>query len=300
MRMKRSKKALYYIIPNRTKDPGLVFARRVARFLREQKEECRIWSEDERFCAVPEEEKKRKRIALVLGGDGTVLRAVHDMHTETIPVLGINLGTVGYLAEIEKSGYRDALLRLLDGKYYLEKRMMLSGEIRTRAGKKKKMDGAEVFTSLNDIVLMRQGSLRILQFKVYVGGRVLNAFHADGVIVSTPTGSTAYNLSAGGPIVEPTAEMVLLTPICAHELVARSIVLSAGQEIMIELVMEKNRTEEDAACRVVFDGVEELEMEPGERILIRPAERRAQLIKLRRTSFLDTLRTKLEHGSGAN
>ena len=123
--MKRSKKALYYIIPNRTKDPGLVFARRVARFLREQKEECRIWSEDERFCAVPEEEKKRKRIALVLGGDGTVLRAVHDMHTETIPVLGINLGTLGYLAEIDRGSLTGALDRLVSGQFDIEERMML-------------------------------------------------------------------------------------------------------------------------------------------------------------------------------
>ncbi|MBO5564829.1 MAG: NAD(+)/NADH kinase [Lachnospiraceae bacterium] len=295
--MAKQKKTMYYIMPNRTKDVRGTFTKKVERFLKDHGKECMVLTEEREDGqrVIPPLPKGYEGVALVLGGDGTVLRAVRDMRKDQMPVLGFNLGTIGYLAEIEKAGWEEALLKVISGEYSTEKRMMIYGEVRTPDGRKKTKVHEYGCMALNDIVLVRQGSLQILSFTVYVGGRKLNSIHADGLVIATPTGSTAYNLSAGGPIIEPTAKMILLTPICAQELGARSIVLSAEQEIMVELVMEKNRTKSDASVKVVFDGVEELVMEPGDRILVRPSERKTTLIKLGDSSFLDVLHRKLEN-----
>ena len=295
--MAKQKKTMYYIMPNKTKDPRGTFTRKVERFLLEQGKECMVLTEERKDGqrVIPPLPKGYEGVALVLGGDGTVLRAVRDMRSGQLPVLGFNLGTIGYLAEIEKTGWEEALKKVIDGEYMLEKRMMIYGEVRTRDGKKKTKIHEYGCMALNDIVLVRQGSLQILSFNVYVGDKKLHSLHADGLIIATPTGSTAYNLSAGGPIIEPTAKMILLTPICAQELGARSIVLSADQEIMVELVMEKNRTSSDAGVKVAFDGEEELVMDPGDRILVRPSERKTTLVKLGNSSCLDGLHRKLEN-----
>ena len=129
--------------------------------------------------------------------------------------MGINMGTLGYLTEIEVDRIEESLDQILSGHYMLEDRMMLDGIFD---------DGGEN-VALNDIVLSRKGNLRIIHFNVYVNGTLLNSYDADGIVISTPTGSTAYNLSAGGPIVEPTASLIVITPICSHALNTSSIVL---------------------------------------------------------------------------
>ena len=147
--------------------------------------------------------------------------------------------------------------------------------------------------ALNDIVLTRHGSsVHMIKFNVYVNGELLNTYRADGMIVSTPTGSTAYNLSAGGPIVEPTATMIVLTPICSHALNTSSIVLSAEDEIVLEVGEGRDGAEEKAS--VSFDGENNLTLKTGDTITINKAQDVTKLLKLSKDSFLEILRTKMK------
>lgn len=256
---------------NKSKDPELKFAGEVETFLRERKVYCTISD----HTVDPESD-----MVLVLGGDGTVLRAVREMGNSQKPVLGINLGTLGYLTEADGSSWKDALEQILTGEYFLESRMMLEG-------------GRSRQVALNDVVITRLGVLRILSCKVYVNGHFLNTFQADGIIISTPTGSTAYNLSAGGPIVEPTAQMLLLTPICPHTVNTRSIVLAADRRIEIEIGTEERHGDELPEAAVIFDGVEGDRLLRGEKIEIAVSDRSMKLIRLSNKSFLETLHRKM-------
>ena len=222
---------------------------------------------------------------LVLGGDGTVIQAARDLARRDVPFLGINVGTLGYLTEVEASEYGQALDTLIRGEYYLEKRMMLCGEVFTEEGK------TYAGKALNDIVISRQGVLRVVNFQIFVNGRYLNSYNADGRIISTPTGSTGYNLSAGGPIVEPWAEMLLITPICPHTLNARSIVLSGHDQV--EIVIGPGRKMEKDRAVATFDGDTEIGLVSGERVKIRRSIHATKLIKLNDQSFLEVLSRKL-------
>ena len=265
----------FEIYTNVTKDQGRIFEQEVCRFLREQGAECET-GHKEGFT--PE-------CCIVLGGDGTVLRAAGWARKRKIPILGINLGTLGYLAETEKSCWRDALIQLLQNRYNVEERMMIAGEQEGNTGEKR------AFHALNDIVIGRSGCLRIMNFDVYVGGVLLNSYRADGIIVCTPTGSTAYNLSAGGPIVEPGAKMMVLTPICPHQIGARSIVLSSDS--VIEIIIHRQERDQDMTAVADFDGNERMELRPEEPFAERRSPEVTRLIKLEDRSFLETLHRKL-------
>ena len=232
----------------------------------------------ERFGNVPEDTD----LILVLGGDGTVLGAVRTIGDRDIPVLGINMGHLGYLAEVELGDFESSLYRVLAGEVHFEMRMMLEGSVPGRTGS---------IRALNDIVITRHGSLRMLKFNVSIGGKYLHTFSADGMIISTPTGSTAYNFSAGGPIVDPTAELFLLTPICAHSVFGRSIVLSTEDCITIEIGEGRKVSEYEA--QAAFDGESEILLEAGESIEIRKSGKSTKLIRLGDDSFLNTLRQKM-------
>lgn len=170
---------------------------------------------------------------LVLGGDGTLIRAATRVETLEIPLMGVNLGTLGYLCEVEEATVFDAIDSLMADKYMTEDRIMLTGHKR----------GSETSrVALNDIVIHRKGNLQILSLNVYVNGEFLNNYHADGIIVATPTGSTGYSMSAGGPIVDPKGDMILLTPNNAHNLTSKSIVLSGDDEIEIEILSRRSKT----------------------------------------------------------
>ena len=216
---------------------------------------------------------------------GTVIQAARDLARRDVPFLGINVGTLGYLTEVEASEYGQALDTLIRGEYYLEKRMMLCGEVFTEEGK------TYAGKALNDIVISRQGVLRVVNFQIFVNGRYLNSYNADGMIISTPTGSTGYNLSAGGPIVEPGAEMLLITPICPHTLNARSIVLSGHDQV--EIVIGPGRKMEKDRAVATFDGDTEIGLVSGERVKIRRSIHATKLIKLNDQSFLEVLSRKL-------
>ncbi len=216
---------------------------------------------------------------IVLGGDGTMLQAARSVAFQDIPLLGVNLGTLGYLAEVEKSGIDEAMSRLLSGDYYVEDRMMLRGVIGDRKD-----------YALNDIVISRASDIQAIDYNIYVNDLLLYSYHADGIIISTPTGSTGYNMSAGGPIVEPSANMTLLTPICPHTLNSRSMVLSADARIEVELL--PGRSKRNPKVVAAYDGSGAIEMDSGDRMVINKSKKITKIIKFNRVSFLEVLGKK--------
>lgn len=223
---------------------------------------------------------------LVLGGDGTMLRAARDYVDTGILLCGINLGTVGYLTEVDSENVDTAIERLMRDDYMVQERMMLEGEAQNSEGTFGK------FHALNDIVVSKSGSFQAINFDIYVNGRFLKNYSADGVIVSTPTGSTGYNLSAGGPIVEPDSNIVVLTPVSPHTLISRSIVLSGKDEIKIVIAKGKNGGVQSAVA--MADAQTHFDLESDDSIEIRRSANKVKFAKLNSTSFLDTLKGKLQ------
>lgn len=222
---------------------------------------------------------------IVIGGDGTMLQAAWDTKRLDIPLIGVNRGTLGYMTEIEPGDLEEALDKLVEGDFTTEKRMMLRGSVMWNSG-----DVQEDW-ALNDIVISRKGSLQIHKLKVYVNGQFLNEYNADGIIVSTPTGSTGYSLSAGGPIVEPKARLIMLTPVCPHTLNARSIILSPEDEVIIEVPADRNG--EAQTVEASFDGTHKVLMKTGERIRIVASEKTTEIIQINKVSFLEVLHKKM-------
>lgn len=224
--------------------------------------------------------------AMVLGGDGTLLRAAKVVLPRQIPLLGVNLGTLGYLAEVDTETLYPAIDALLEDRFTVERRMMIHGTV-WRGGEKIVSD-----TALNDIVLTGLKSLRTYRFLNFVNGEFLNAYSADGVIVSTPTGSTGYNLSVGGPIVSPDATLVILTPLASHSLISRSIVFSGSDHIRIEIGEGRTGVEQDVAS-AWFDGSGEVRLGTGDAVEIRMSGMYTSIIKINHVSFLEVLRKKM-------
>ena len=287
----------FYVITNSEKDKELETTRRIYDYLREHGKTCTV-REYQRKSTEPESGDfrytdeawipKGTECILVLGGDGTLIQAARDTVNRRIPLLGINLGTLGYLAEIEKSGVGDALDSLMADRYTIEPRMMLEGRV-YRAGREAVQDIA-----LNDIVVNRAGDLRMVDYEISVNGEPLNRYGADGMIVSTPTGSTGYSLSAGGPIVSPMASMIVVTPICPHTLAARSIVLSGEDRVTIRLGPGRRAQSEEAFAS--FDGGGSVSMATGDYVEIEKSEKTVNILKISRISFLEVLRNKM-HGN---
>ncbi len=229
---------------------------------------------------------------LVVGGDGALLRAARNMAERNmaernIPLIGINTGHVGYLCELEEETAIQGIRRLLDGEdYVVERRMLLSGRSISQAGI------SEERLALNDIVIYRCGALQVMDLVISVNGEYLNTYSADGIIVATPTGSTAYSMSAGGPIVDPKAELLVVTPISPHTLNAKSIVLGAEDEITIEVKARSGGQEEKA--EISFDGAPVGALRAGEQIVVKKSQSYTGILKLSRLSFLERLREKLQ------
>lgn len=223
---------------------------------------------------------------IVLGGDGTLIQAAHDLKGTSYPLIGINLGNLGYLSEVDQENLFPSLDRLLRDEFFIEERMTLLGEI-VRDGQVICSD-----TALNDIVLTRLESMKMLRFSLYVDGQFIARYNADGMIVATPTGSTAYSLSAGGPIVLPTSDLFVLTPICAQTLTtARSIVLP--DNVRIRLVVEAKDGIRTLVQAVSFDSDTVVSVHPGDELIIRQSADKVRLIRLDKKSFLETLGKKL-------
>lgn len=281
----------FYLIANQTKDEAYRVTGEVARYLREHGKECFVPKEasaiqgEKYHYTNPEEIPEDIDCAIVLGGDGTLLQAARDVVDRQIPLLGINLGTLGYLAGIDRNSILPALDHLLAEEYEIEKRMMLSGEI-FRDGEKLAEDIA-----LNDIVIGREGRLRVMQFENYVNHSFLNSYNADGIIIATPTGSTGYSLSAGGPLVSPQASMLLMTPLAPHTLNTRSIIFPENDVISVRLGPARDGGPENG--KVFFDGDTDYPFRTGDRVDIRKSEKDTRLVKISKISFLETLRRKM-------
>ncbi|MGN0429569.1 MAG: NAD(+)/NADH kinase [Acetatifactor sp.] len=270
----------FLIYTNQMKDKEYQITGEVKRLLEEKGQQVTLFSEL-KSGEIP----VHMDAMLVLGGDGTVLQAVRETKTEPIPLIGINLGTLGFLAQIEPAGIEEALDRLIAGDYTREERMMLQGQAVFADGSVR-----EGF-ALNDIVITRNGPLQMLKLNIYVNGRFLHQYQADGVIVTTPTGSTGYSLSAGGPLIAPGAKLLMLTPICPHTLNQRSIIFSS--EDVIEIEIPEGRDGQMQRVSASFDGVTSAYITTGERIRIRKSEQCAEFILMNQESFLDVLNRKM-------
>ncbi len=280
----------FFIITNLLKDPQLKVARKIQSYLEAKGKACVI---QERASSDgiqnykytdPAQIPQDIECVLVLGGDGTVLQASRDLVERDLPLFGINLGTLGYLAEIDRESIEPAIDKLVLDEYVIEERMMLEGSA-YHMNKKLMTDIA-----LNDIVICRSGRIRVMDFYIYVNGRFLNSYSADGIIVSTPTGSTGYSLSVGGPIVSPAASMILITPIAPHTLTARSVILPDDAGVKIEIGQRGDVFEEAEAT---FDGDTIVKMTSKDYIHIKKSERTVRFIKTDEISFLEILRRKM-------
>lgn len=284
----------FYVITNCEKDKDLETTGQIYNYLRQRGCACEVREYQRRNHPSGETDWKYTDDSwipqgtdciLVLGGDGTLLQAARDTINRKIPLLGINLGTLGFLAEIEKSGIPDALDSLLLDNYTIEPRMVLEGSV-YRNGRETVKDIA-----LNDIVVNRSGALRVIDYEIQVNGEPLNRYSADGMIVSTPTGSTGYSLSAGGPIISPMASMIVVTPICPHTLTARSIVLSGGDSVRVQIGSGRRSLHEEAFA--TFDGEVPVPMETGDYVEIHRSEKIVNILKISKVSFLEVLRNKM-------
>jgi NAD+ kinase len=234
---------------------------------------------------IPDEELPQKvDLILVLGGDGTMIATARMLGDSEVPVIGVNYGGLGYLAEFRIDELFTALEAILAGDYKLEQRVMLAVELRR---------GDELVTKnrvLNDVVMNKSALARIIQIETYLNEQFVNSFRADGLIVSTPTGSTAYNLSAGGPIIFPTMNTVVITPICPFTLSNRPIVVPDDSVIEIRLLTEK----EDVA--LTLDGQVGFPIQARDRVIIRKSNTTFNLMQPKNRNYFDLLRDKLRWG----
>lgn len=284
----------FFLITNRMKDPQGIHTKRIQKYLEEHGAETVCVDENYFVPAQDGSDAGKLRpeadsCILVLGGDGTLLQAARDTFETEIPLLGINLGTLGYLAEADMENVEQILDRLLKDSCEREERMVLEGRICRENTDAQETEGQDF--ALNDIVISRCGSLQILTLRIFVNGQFLNSYSADGMIVATPTGSTGYNMSAGGPIVEPQARLLLLTPICPHTLNTRSIVLSPEDEVVIEI--PQGRDNGTQTVEASFDGSHKKTMRTGDRIEIKKASRTVGFLKVNSESFLSVLHKKM-------
>lgn len=270
----------FLIVTNETKDPDMILTGQIRDYIEKKGGSVTLGTTFEK-----KEVSANTDCVLVLGGDGTLLKAARDTAGLGVPILGINLGTLGYLAEVEKNNVNEAIDRIFEGSYHTEERMMLCADILYKEG------NHSLSPALNDMTITRCGSLQIVPFCIFVNGKLLCKLNADGVIVATPTGSTGYNMSAGGPIAQPAGKMIILTPICAHTLNARSIILSPEDEIVIEIEPAKDGSAITVAAS--SDGNEEVKMMTGDRIVIKKACETAQIMKLNEMSFVEALNRKM-------
>ncbi len=221
-------------------------------------------------------------IIIALGGDGTFLKVARKAHTYGVPILGVNLGRLGFLTDIDKNEIEGSLDSIVAGNYRIEERMMLDMEI-IREGRSTFKD-----TALNDIVISRGALSRILHVKAYINDVFVDLFPGDGLIVSSPTGSTAYSLSAGGPIVEPDTDILILTPICPHILYTRSFI--ADSEKTVRAIIEEN---DSHGAMVTVDGQEGYPIKGRDQIAVKKSRNRVKLVKITHSNFFSVLRNKI-------
>jgi NAD+ kinase len=225
-------------------------------------------------------------LLLVFGGDGTMLRIAREIGNATTPLLGVNVGGLGFLTDLSSADLEDGLQVLWNGHFTLEERAMIEAQ-RLTSGQFSEA------RALNDIVISRGVPSRLIELDVSVDGDLLTRYRCDGLIISSPTGSTAYSLAAGGAVVFPTAEVFAITPICPHTLSNRSVIVSLHSVIQVKVVSERLET------ILSSDGHSQSELSPGEMVTIRRSQHSVRLVRLAGHTFFETLRRKL-NWSGSN
>jgi NAD+ kinase len=231
---------------------------------------------------------KNCAFVVCLGGDGTLLSLARQMHETSAPVLGVHLGNLGFLTEVKKHEVFSELENFLSGKSEIEERLM----IRCSAVSKGRRTPRD-FLALNDVVIGREGLTRLLKLRVQVGGEVLTNFSGDGVIVATPTGSTAYSLSAGGAVVHPTLQVMMITPICPHASSLRPIVVSSNEKIRIALENHGS----GAKALLTADGQDTLEIDASYTVEVTRSKLPLRLIKSSKRGYYETLRENFKFPS---
>lgn len=247
--------------------------------------EAELWGPEDEAPELPVESLRSLDLLLTMGGDGTLLRGARLVAPYGVPVLGINLGHLGFLTAIGPSELEKGLRALAAGELAFDERMVLEARAESTDGQ---LHGS--FLALNDVVLHRGGVARMIRMAIYAHEEQVGTYSADGVILSTPTGSTAYSLSAGGPIVSPAVDCILATPICPHTLAVRPLVLSASERVTVEVL---SPTEE---LILTMDGQEGARMIPGDRLVVSRADIPLRLVRFPGQTFFSTLRRKLRWG----
>lgn len=269
----------YLIYANPDKDIELKLSKNLQEYILAKSAKAEIVVDD--FSkTVPTADYSDVKAVIVLGGDGTMLRAAHYVGAYGTPLMGINLGTLGFLTEVDIANAKKAVDRLIVEDYEIEERIMCTGEVL-----------GSTYNALNDIVITRAGFSRVIGLSIYVNGKFMDTYAADGVIVSTPTGSTGYNLSAGGPIVSPKSKVVVVTPISPHSLTAKSVVFDTEDVIEIELVKQRKTQETEAI--VSFDGGENIELSTGDIVKVSVSDIKTNFIKMYDVNFYSVLRDKI-------
>ncbi|MCG8401757.1 MAG: NAD(+)/NADH kinase [Firmicutes bacterium] len=251
-------------------------------------EECASRIDMRRNICSRQELVDRVDCLMVLGGDGTLLNSARLAAPRGVPVFGVNMGRLGFLTEVDVPHFFNALELLLAGKYSIEERMMLEACV-IRNG-----EASPPITGLNDAVITKGAFARLIILDTVVDGRLFNTYHADGVIIATPTGSTAYSLSAGGPLVVPDLDLLLFTPICPHALWARPLVISPDSEVLVTLRSKQGEV------MLTVDGQLGMHLQYGDTVRVKKSSYTAKFIKLNNQTFFDILREKFKEGDGFN
>jgi NAD+ kinase len=226
----------------------------------------------------------RYDLVVVLGGDGTLM-SVARAQRHNVPILGVNLGGLGFLTEINRGELYPAMVEILAGRFTTEARSLLDVEL------VRPSVAGLAYKALNDVVVTKSALARIIDLRIEVDGRLVARYRSDGLILSTPTGSTAYNLSAGGPIAYPTLPVILITPICPHTLTHRPLVVPDSS--LVEVRLETP----DQEVYLTVDGQEGTTLAPPDRVRVRSSQAHAHLVRISGRSFYDSLRSKLRWGS---
>jgi len=280
------------LIPNPEKIRTAALLRKAARTLRTLK--CSVITDPDtaRLCgdALPSADSldavvRNVDLLLVFGGDGTMLRIARQVAGLPVPILGVNVGNLGFLTSIPPEKLTESLRRILAGKFSFDERALLEATVRR---------GPEtaVQIALNDFVLSRGASSRLIEIEVSVNGEPLTRYRCDGFIASSPTGSTAYSLAAGGSIVSPDAEVLTLTPICPHTLSIRPIVVSLSSTVCVQLLSSR------LVATLAADGQQQTELSAGDTVTIRRSPRSVRLLRPNDASFFSTLRQKFGWSGG--
>ena len=268
------------IITNPKKDADGIYTKRVAAILKEKYDI--LYDKDFKKEDIHTMYEKAD-VIIVLGGDGTLLSAADSASSFGVPMLGINLGHLGFMADVEENSIEASLKAFLKGEYTTDRRFMIDATVN-------KKDGSVIkLSALNDIVVTRASYPRMVAFDIKVNGDHLATYQGDGLVVATPTGSTAYSMSAGGPVVDPSLDVCIITPVCPHTISSKPVIVPGNTEIQIDF-----KSTFDDKAMLTADGKEGIKLCEGDVIKINASGKTLGLIRLKSRSFYDILHHKLQ------